>query len=112
MMEASLVPVMAGFFGLVVGSFLNVCTLRWPQDESIVSPGSRCPKCLKSVQWYDNVPILSWIILRARCRFCSEPISVMNAFVLEKPSQDSERVARKGTRTDEIARPSSPVGLP
>lgn len=81
MTEASLVPIMAGFFGLLVGSFLNVCTLRWPQDESIVSPRSRCPKCLKSLQWYDNIPILSWVILRAKCRFCSEPISVQYPLV-------------------------------
>ena len=81
MMEAWLVPIMAGLFGLVVGSFLNVCTLRWPQDESIVSPGSRCPKCLTSVQWYDNIPILSWMILRAKCRFCSEPISIQYPLV-------------------------------
>ena len=81
MMEAALVPIMAGLLGLVVGSFLNVCTLRWPQDESIVSPGSRCPKCLKSVQWCDNIPILSWMILRAKCRFCSEPISIQYPLV-------------------------------
>ena len=76
-----MVPVMAGLFGLMVGSFLNVCTLRWPQDESIVSPGSRCPKCLKPVQWYDNIPILSWVILRARCRSCAGPISVQYPLV-------------------------------
>ena len=81
MMEAWLVPIMAGLFGLMVGSFLNVCTLRWPQDESIVSPGSRCPKCLTSVQWYDNIPILSWMILRAKCRFCTEPISIQYPLV-------------------------------
>ncbi len=81
MTEESLVPIVAGLFGLLVGSFLNVCSLRWPQDESIVSPGSRCPRCLESVRWYDNIPILSWVILRAKCRFCSEPISVQYPLV-------------------------------
>ena len=76
-----MVPIAAGVFGLVVGSFLNVCTLRWPRDESVVSPGSRGPTCRKSGPWYDNVPILSWMILRARCRFCSEPISIQYPLV-------------------------------
>ena len=81
MTEESLVPIIAGLFGLLFGSFLNVCSLRWPQDESIVSPGSRCPRCLESVRRYDNIPILSWVILRAKCRFCSEPISVQYPLV-------------------------------
>jgi len=80
-MEETLVPISAGLFGLLFGSFLNVCTLRWPQDESIVSPGSRCPRCLEAVRWYDNIPILSWMMLRARCRFCSEPISIQYPLV-------------------------------
>ena len=81
MIEGWLVAVVAGLFGLLLGSFLNVCSLRWPIDESIVSPGSRCPKCLEPVQWFDNVPVLSWVILRGRCRFCSEPISVQYPLV-------------------------------
>ena len=81
MIEGWLVAVVAGLFGLLLGSFLNVCSLRWPNDESIVSPGSRCPKCLEPVQWFDNVPVLSWVILRGRCRFCSEPISVQYPLV-------------------------------
>lgn len=63
-------------FGLVFGSFANVLVWRIPRDESIVSPGSRCPSCGKPIRWYDNVPVLSWVILRARCRDCGEPISV------------------------------------
>jgi leader peptidase (prepilin peptidase)/N-methyltransferase len=67
---------LAGLFGLTLGSFLNVCSLRWPVDESVVAPGSHCPSCEEPVRWYDNVPVLSWLILRGRCRWCAEPISV------------------------------------
>jgi leader peptidase (prepilin peptidase)/N-methyltransferase len=61
--------------GAVVGSFLNVVIARVPKGESIVSPGSRCPRCGKEIAWYDNLPIASWLILRARCRNCGQPIS-------------------------------------
>jgi leader peptidase (prepilin peptidase)/N-methyltransferase len=61
--------------GAVVGSFLNVCIYRMPRDESIVRPGSHCPGCNKPINWYDNIPILSYLILRARCRFCKVKIS-------------------------------------
>ena len=63
-------------FGTVVGSFLNVCIWRMPRDESLVKPGSHCPKCNTHIAWYDNIPILSYIFLRAKCRHCSEPISI------------------------------------
>ncbi len=62
--------------GLVVGSFLNVVIWRLPRGESLVHPGSYCPKCGSAVRWFDNVPVLSWLILRGRCRDCKEPISV------------------------------------
>lgn len=62
-------------FGSVVGSFLNVCIYRIPRGESIVYPASRCPKCSHSIQWYDNIPIISWFILRGKCRHCGESIS-------------------------------------
>ncbi|MFW6206387.1 MAG: prepilin peptidase [Gemmatimonadota bacterium] len=71
-----LAPVAAGLFGLAVGSFLNVCTLRWPLEESVVSPPSTCPACGSGIPWFDNIPVLSWILLRGRCRRCGEPISV------------------------------------
>jgi leader peptidase (prepilin peptidase) / N-methyltransferase len=61
--------------GLVVGSFLNVVIARVPVGQSIVRPGSRCPRCSHSLAWYDNVPILSWVVLGARCRTCRAPIS-------------------------------------
>jgi leader peptidase (prepilin peptidase)/N-methyltransferase len=61
--------------GAVVGSFLNVCISRLPENQSIVKPRSRCPKCEGPILWYDNLPIISFIILRAKCRHCGEPIS-------------------------------------
>jgi leader peptidase (prepilin peptidase)/N-methyltransferase len=64
-------------FGLVIGSFLNVCITRIPAGVSIVSPGSRCPNCGNPVKSYDNVPVLSWLILRGKCRSCGTPISPM-----------------------------------
>jgi leader peptidase (prepilin peptidase)/N-methyltransferase len=62
--------------GAVIGSFLNVCILRLPAEQSVVSPPSRCPKCGNGVKWYDNIPVLSWLILRGRCRNCGNPISI------------------------------------
>jgi len=61
--------------GCVVGSFANVCVARWPHGESVVSPRSRCPKCRNSIVWFDNIPIVSWMILGAKCRHCKLPIS-------------------------------------
>jgi leader peptidase (prepilin peptidase)/N-methyltransferase len=68
----------AGVFGAVIGSFLNVCILRWGAEpkESIVRPPSHCPKCGTGLGWYDNIPIVSWFVLRGRCRGCRAPISV------------------------------------
>jgi leader peptidase (prepilin peptidase)/N-methyltransferase len=65
------------FIGAAIGSFLNVCILRWPAEQSVVRPRSRCPKCGAMLAWYDNVPVLSWFLLRAKCRGCGEPISSM-----------------------------------
>lgn len=62
--------------GAVVGSFLNVCILRLPAEQSVVSPPSRCPQCGSGVRWFDNIPVLSWLILRGRCRNCGNPISI------------------------------------
>jgi len=61
--------------GLVVGSFLNVCIYRLPRGESIVWPGSHCPHCGAPIKAYDNIPILSYAVLRGRCRSCKAPIS-------------------------------------
>jgi len=70
-----------GAFGAVIGSFLNVCIARWPKDESVVRPRSRCPGCGSGIAWYDNFPIISWLVLRGRCRNCHEPISVQYPIV-------------------------------
>ncbi len=69
--------ILAAFlFGLLIGSFLNVCIHRWPIDESIVKPArSRCPQCGATIAWYDNIPLLSYVLLKARCRDCQAPIS-------------------------------------
>ena len=61
--------------GLIAGSFLNVCISRLPRRESIVHPRSRCPHCGRTIRWHDNIPLLSWFLLRARCRGCNQPIS-------------------------------------
>jgi len=63
--------------GLVIGSFLNVCITRIPEGTSIVSPRSRCPHCASRIKPYDNVPVLSWFLLRGKCRNCRAPISAM-----------------------------------
>jgi leader peptidase (prepilin peptidase)/N-methyltransferase len=60
--------------GLIFGSFLNVCITRLPKHESVVKPRSRCPQCGAPIRWYDNIPVLSWILLRARCRDCHQSI--------------------------------------
>ncbi len=61
--------------GLAFGSFLNVCIVRLPKDESIVTPRSHCPRCQKPIRWYDNIPVASYLVLRGRCRDCREAIS-------------------------------------
>ncbi|MDQ6676654.1 MAG: prepilin peptidase [Acidobacteriota bacterium] len=67
---------LAAVFGLLIGSFLNVCIYRWPRDLSVVRPRSHCPACGQPVAWFDNVPVLSFLILRGRCRGCHVPISL------------------------------------
>lgn len=81
--EAGQTVVITFFFlyGIVLGSFLNVCITRIPEGLSIVRPGSRCPSCKTPIRLYDNVPILSWILLRGKCRSCALPISPMYPLV-------------------------------
>ena len=62
--------VLAGLLGLAFGSFLNVCLSRWPEGESIVKPRSHCRECGRTLAWWENVPLVSWIALRGRCRSC------------------------------------------
>lgn len=68
-------------FGAAVGSFLNVCILRLPARRSILRPGSRCVHCERALPWYENVPVVSWIALRARCAGCGHRIPVMYPLV-------------------------------
>ena len=63
--------------GLVIGSFLNVCIVRIPHGESIVHPASHCTGCGRAIRPYDNIPLISWLVLRGRCRTCKKPISWM-----------------------------------
>ena len=67
--------VLAFIFGAAVGSFLNVCIFRIPAKQSIVKPSSQCPHCHHSVRFYDNIPLISFLILRAKCRDCGGAIS-------------------------------------
>lgn len=68
-------------FGLALGSFLNVCIFRLPRGESIVAPRSRCPHCGGRVRWYDNIPVVSYVVLAGRCRDCQKPISPLYPLV-------------------------------
>ena len=69
-------PIVAGLFGAIVGSFLNVCIYRLPRGASVVRPPSACPGCGRALAWFDNIPVLSYMVLGGRCRSCREPISV------------------------------------
>src|SRR4030042_6186399 len=63
-------------FGAIVGSFLNVCIVRLPKEESVVTPGSHCPQCNKPIKFYDNIPVISYLVLGGKCRYCNKPISI------------------------------------
>jgi leader peptidase (prepilin peptidase) / N-methyltransferase len=71
------IPFFFFLFGICIGSFLNVCISRIPEGISIISPGSRCPRCMMPIKPYDNVPILAWLWLAGKCRNCDLPISPM-----------------------------------
>jgi leader peptidase (prepilin peptidase) / N-methyltransferase len=71
----------AALIGALLGSFLNVCVYRWPLGLSVVRPRSRCGACGTGVAWYDNVPVLSWLLLRGRCRTCGVGISAQYPIV-------------------------------
>ena len=75
MMDVSDSYILLFVMGLVMGSFLNVCILRIPHGQSVIRPGSHCPQCKTSIRWFDNVPLLSFVWLRARCRWCDGKIS-------------------------------------
>jgi leader peptidase (prepilin peptidase)/N-methyltransferase len=81
MMVDTFVAIFAFGFGAVFGSFLNVCIARWPRDLSVIKPRSRCPYCGHHLAWFENIPLVSWLALRARCRCCDEPISIQYPLV-------------------------------
>lgn len=81
MLPIWLVVVVFASFGLVVGSFLNVCIYRIPRRESIVWPASRCPACSRALEWYENVPVVSYAALGGRCRTCRASIGVIYPLV-------------------------------
>lgn len=74
-MLRALATVFAGLAGLAFGSFLNVCLSRWPAGESVVTPRSHCRACGRTLAWWENVPLASWLVLRGRCRTCKAAIS-------------------------------------
>jgi leader peptidase (prepilin peptidase) / N-methyltransferase len=73
----TLIGIFAFLFGLIIGSFLNVCIVRIPGGKSIVMPASACPKCGAAIRPWDNIPVVSWLVLRGKCRSCKTPISWM-----------------------------------
>ena len=73
-MSDSGIALVVVLLGLAVGSFLNVCIHRLPRGGSVVAPGSRCPACRRPIRWFDNVPVVSYLVLRGRCRACQAPI--------------------------------------
>ena len=70
------------FFGIICGSFANVCIHRLPENKSIVTGRSSCPNCKKKIIWYDNIPLLSFILLKSKCRFCKKLIN-LQYFIVE-----------------------------
>ena len=77
----TLILVFSSIFGLIFGSFLNVCIYRIPREKSIAWPPSACPKCNAHIKWYDNIPVFSFLWLRGKCRNCKQPISVQYPLV-------------------------------
>ena len=68
--------IIAFVFGLLIGSFLNVCVHRWPRGRSVVRPRSHCVRCRKMIAWYDNIPVVSYLVLGGKCRHCGRRISL------------------------------------
>ena len=77
----SLGAISAFLFGACIGSFLNVCISRWPAEQSIVTPRSRCPGCGHEIRWFENIPLVSWLALKGRCKGCGKPISMQYPMV-------------------------------
>lgn len=69
-------PLLAAALGACIGSFINVVAWRLPRQESLLQPGSHCPRCGTSLAWFENIPLLSWLLLRGRCRHCQAPVAI------------------------------------
>jgi leader peptidase (prepilin peptidase)/N-methyltransferase len=80
-MTGVIAPLFVFAFGLVVGSFLNVVIYRLPRHESVAWPGSHCTSCSRALSWYENIPVVSWTVLRGRCRTCGSRISMQYPIV-------------------------------
>ncbi|MBW2609716.1 MAG: prepilin peptidase, partial [Deltaproteobacteria bacterium] len=77
----SIMVIFSMLFGLVLGSFLNVCIHRIPIKKSIINPPSSCPECGERIRFYDNIPLISYIVLLGRCRYCRQPIPIQYPLV-------------------------------
>jgi leader peptidase (prepilin peptidase)/N-methyltransferase len=97
------VATFAGVLGALFGSFVNVVAYRLPRKESLLTPASHCPKCGTPVKPYDNIPILSWLLLRGHCRSCSEPISPRYPLIEALTAALCFGAALAGSSTAEIA---------
>ena len=80
-MDTSVIGPFIFILGSIVGSFLNVCIVRLPHEKSVVYPGSHCVQCKKPISWFDNIPLISYLLLRGRCRYCQQKISFRYFFV-------------------------------
>jgi leader peptidase (prepilin peptidase)/N-methyltransferase len=81
MMPTTSLLVLAGVLGLAIGSFLNVCIYRLPLGRSLLTPPSTCPACRTPLRWIDNIPVVSWVLLRGKCHHCRAPISIQYPLV-------------------------------
>jgi len=81
MIETTTIGIFLFILGAVIGSFLNVCIVRMPHEASVITPRSHCVQCKKTIPWYDNIPLISYLILGGRCRFCKAKFSFLYFFV-------------------------------
>lgn len=105
--------IFAGLLGLAFGSFLNVCLSRWPKGESVVTPRSHCRTCARSLPWWENIPVLSWVLLRGRCRGCGSwigwryvliELAIATLFAVEaRQALSTLDLAGMGSRDVEVA---------
>jgi leader peptidase (prepilin peptidase)/N-methyltransferase len=104
--------VFAGLFGLLFGSFLNVCLSRWPEGESVVRPRSHCSSCGRTLKWWENVPLISWLALRGQCRTCGERIGWRHPLVELAIGVVWATIAWQSTNLQSYLLPASSQGTP